>query len=140
CSLWAMVSQVSPVSTGRRVRPAAYSFQIPAPRASPLKAARRPPFAEAGDALWNCRHLGAKNGCKFPDGFLDFLDVQSPGARSTLGMSGKLKRRVRRLSFGAWRVATRCDDGDRGMRTVEGNGVCLTWHPPDPVGLGQVCR
>jgi hypothetical protein len=33
---------------------------------------------------------------------------------------------------GAWRVATRQDDGDRGMRTVEGNGVRLTWSPAGP--------
>jgi hypothetical protein len=33
---------------------------------------------------------------------------------------------------GAWRVATRYDDGDRGMRTVEGNGVRLTWAPAGP--------
>jgi hypothetical protein len=33
---------------------------------------------------------------------------------------------------GAWRVATRHDDGDRGMRTVEGNGVRLTWAPAGP--------
>jgi len=33
---------------------------------------------------------------------------------------------------GAWRVATRHDDGDRGIRTVEGNGVRLTWAPAGP--------
>jgi len=33
---------------------------------------------------------------------------------------------------GAWRVATRHDDRDRGMRTVEGNGVRLTWAPAGP--------
>jgi len=33
---------------------------------------------------------------------------------------------------GAWRVATRHDDGDRGMRAVEGNGVRLTWAPAGP--------
>lgn len=33
---------------------------------------------------------------------------------------------------GAWRVATRHDDGDRGMRTVEGNGARLTWAPAGP--------
>ena len=33
---------------------------------------------------------------------------------------------------GAWRVATRHDDGDRGMRTIEGHGVRLTWAPAGP--------
>jgi hypothetical protein len=33
---------------------------------------------------------------------------------------------------GAWRVATRHDDGDRGMRTIEGNAVRLTWAPDGP--------
>jgi hypothetical protein len=32
----------------------------------------------------------------------------------------------------AYRVATRFDDGDRGMRIVEGNGVRLTWAPAGP--------
>ncbi len=33
---------------------------------------------------------------------------------------------------GAYRVATRFDDGDRGARLVEGNGVTLTWAPQGP--------
>jgi hypothetical protein len=50
---------------------------------------------------------------------------------------------------GAWRVSTRHDDGDRGMRTVEGNGVRLTWAPAGPgwptVGVSldeakRICR
>ncbi len=39
------------------------------------------------------------------------------------------------LAFGAgpgWRVAHRVDDGDRGERTIEGNGVRLTWAPAGP--------
>jgi hypothetical protein len=33
---------------------------------------------------------------------------------------------------GAWRVATRHDDGGRGVRTVEGSGVRLTWAGEGP--------
>lgn len=33
---------------------------------------------------------------------------------------------------GAWRVGTRHDDRDRGMRTVAGNAVRLTWAPAGP--------
>jgi lipid-binding SYLF domain-containing protein len=32
----------------------------------------------------------------------------------------------------AWRVAGRVDDGDRGARIVEGNGVTLLWAPKGP--------
>jgi hypothetical protein len=35
-------------------------------------------------------------------------------------------------AYPAWRVLTRVDDGDRGARTVKGNGVELVWAPQGP--------
>jgi hypothetical protein len=61
-----------------------------------------------------------------------FGRVRNPGLAYTIAAGVPLLVAVACGAGGAWRVAHRVDDGFRGERLVEGNGVALVWAPEGP--------